>query len=180
MESQNIRNVDNSVNGSRKRGAVASLGRSSYAQQVALDRHPVTASQCQRQRQQKSRINKMKIATWNIRTGYQSGKLSNSEKEMERLKIDIMGIAELRWPGAGEITAGEGNKLIYSGGGTPHRGVGIIMKRTLANKVIGYWPISDRIIMIKLKGTPFTMNVLQLYAPMEDSTEEELESFMKN
>ena len=83
MESQNIRNVDNSVNGSHKRGAVASLGRGSYAQQVALDRHPVTASQYQRQRQQKSRINKMKIATWNIRPGYQSGKLSNIEKEME-------------------------------------------------------------------------------------------------
>ena len=91
-----------------------------------------------------------------------------------------MGSADLRWPGAGEITAGEGNKILYSGGGTPHRGVGIIMKRTLANKGIGYWPISDRIIMIKLKGTPFTMNVLQLYAPMEDSTEEELEIFMKN
>ena len=119
----------------------------------------------------------MKIATWNIRTGYQSGKLTNIEKEMERLKIDVMGITELRWPGAAEITAGEGNKVIYSGGETPHRGEGVIMKRTIVNKVIGYWPISDRIIMIKLKGTPFNRNVLQLYAPTEDSTEEELENF---
>ena len=76
IESQNIRTLDNSVHGSRKRGAAASLRRGSYAQQVALDRHPVTASQ----RQRKSRLNKMKLATWNIRTGYQSRKLANVEK----------------------------------------------------------------------------------------------------
>ena len=111
----------------------------------------------------------MRIATWNIRTSYQSGKLANIEKEVERLKIDIMGIAELRWPGAGEITTGERNKVVYSGGETPHRGVGVIMKRTIANKLIGYWPISDRIIMIKVKSTPFNMIVLQLYALTEET-----------
>ena len=172
-----MRSVDNSVNGSRKSGAVSSLGRGSYEQQVALDRHPATASQNKYQRQQKSKLNKMKVATWNIRTGYQSGKLANIEKEMERLKIDIMGIAELRWPGAGEIITGEGNKVLYSGGETPNRGVGIIMKRIIANKLIGCWPVSDRIIMMKLKGTPFNINVFQLYAQTEDSTEEELENF---
>ena len=90
-----MRSVDNSVNGNRKSVVVSSLGRGSYVQQVALNRHPATASQKKYQRQQKSKLNKMKVATWNIRTGYQSGKLANIEKEMERLKIDIMGIAEL-------------------------------------------------------------------------------------
>ena len=120
----------------------------------------------------------MKVATWNIRAGYQSGKLSNIEKEMERLKIDIMGIAELKWPGAGEIITGEGNKVIYSGGEAPNRGVGIIRKRIIANKLIGCWTISDRIILVKLKGTPFNINVFQLYASTEDSTKEELEKFL--
>ena len=82
-----MRNVDSSVSGSHNRGAVSSLGRGSYTQQVALDRHPATASQHQHQRQQKSRINKMKMVTWNIRTGYQIGGQANIEKEMERLKI---------------------------------------------------------------------------------------------
>ena len=31
--------------------------------------------------------------------------------------------------------------------------------------------------MMKLKGTPFNINVFQLYAPTKDSTEEELENF---
>ena len=65
-----------------------------------------------------------------------------------------MGVAELRWPGAGEMITGEGNKVTYSGGERPNRGVGIIMKRIIANKLIGCWPISDRIIMMKLKGNP--------------------------
>ena len=84
-----------------------------------------------------SKLNKVKVATRNIRTGYQSGKLANIEKEMERLKIDIMGIAELRWPGEGEIITGDGNKVIYSGGETPNRGMRIRMKRITANKFIG-------------------------------------------
>ena len=50
-------------------------------QQVVLDRHPATASQNKYHRQQKSKLNKMKVATWNIRTGYQSGKLANIEKK---------------------------------------------------------------------------------------------------
>ena len=87
-----------------------------------------------------------------------------------------MGIAELRRPGVGEIITGEKNKLIYSGGETPNRGVGVIIKRVIANKHIGYWPISDRIIKMKLKGTPFNIHVLQLCAPTEDSMEEELEN----
>ena len=90
-----------------------------------------------------------------------------------------MGVAELRWPGAGEMITGEGNKVTYSGGETANRGVGIIMKRTIANKLIGCWPISDRIIMMKLKGTPFNINVFQLHAPTEHSTEEELENFFE-
>ena len=31
--------------------------------------------------------------------------------------------------------------------------------------------------MMKLKGTPFNINVFQLYAPTENSTEEELKHF---
>ena len=51
------------------------------------------------------------------------------------------------------------------------------MKRIIANRLIEHWPISDRIIVMKLKGTPFNIHVLQLCAPTEHSMEEELENF---
>ena len=71
---------------------------------------------------------------------------------MERLKIDIMGFGEMRWPGSGEMTTEKNRKVIYSGGDTVNRGVGIIMENDIYKKLRGYWPISDRIIMMKLQG----------------------------
>ena len=63
---------------------------------------------------------------------------------MERLKIDIMGIGEMRWPGSGEITTEKNRKVIYSGGDKANRAVGIIMENGIYKKLLGYSPISDR------------------------------------
>ena len=38
-----------------------------------------------------------KIGTWNVRTLLKPEKLANVTKEMERVKIDILGLAETRW-----------------------------------------------------------------------------------
>ena len=47
----------------------------------------------------------------------------------------------------------------------------------MANSVVGFWPVSDRIALVKLKAKPFNINVIQVYAPTSASTEEELEEF---
>ena len=44
-----------------------------------------------------------KIATWNVRTMHQEGKLDNIIQEMKRMEIKILGIAELRWNNSGLI-----------------------------------------------------------------------------
>ena len=126
MEGQIIENKMNSVNGSEiTNDATASLGSACYAHQVAFGRHQATASK------PKDKRNIYKISTWNVRTLYQGGKLANMENEMERLKIDIMGIGEMRWPGSGEMTTEKNRKVIYSGGDTANRGVGIIMENDI-------------------------------------------------
>ena len=49
---------------------------------------------------QKTRIakrrkkNKLRMATWNVRSLKQNGKLENVMQEMERMEVDIMGISE--------------------------------------------------------------------------------------
>ena len=55
------------------------------------------------------------IATWNVRTLYECGKLSQVKAEAERLSIDIMGMSETRWTGNGQFQT-DGWTFYYSGG----------------------------------------------------------------
>jgi len=41
-----------------------------------------------------------KIATWNVQTLLQCGKLDNIKIEMAGMNIDILGISKVRWPEA--------------------------------------------------------------------------------
>ena len=43
--------------------------------------------------------------------------------------------------------------------------------------MVGFCPVSDRIIMAKLKGKPFNINIIQVYAPTTDHDDEEVEKF---
>ena len=43
--------------------------------------------------------------------------------------------------------------------------------------VLGYWPVSDRIIMLKIQGKPFHIAIVQVYAPTSASTDDEIDEF---
>ena len=51
------------------------------------------------------------------------------------------------------------------------------MKKELAQSIIGYWTISDRVMVTKLKGTPVNINIIEAYAPTSTSSEAELDTF---
>ena len=88
------------------------------------------------------------IATWNVRTLYQAGKLDNAIQEMKKMKIDILGIAETRWTESGKIGK-DSHTILYSGGQEHRNGVGILMKNNITRSIMGYWPMSNRVIMVK-------------------------------
>ena len=53
------------------------------------------------------------IGTWNVRSRNQ-GKLEVVKQEMARVKVDILGISELRWPGMGEFNSDD-HYIYYCG-----------------------------------------------------------------
>ena len=70
-------------------------------------------------------------------------------------------MCEVRWTGAGLITSDE-YTVIYSGGHKHERGVGILLDEQRSKCMIGYCTISDRIMLLKLKGKPFDISIIQL------------------
>ena len=49
----------------------------------------------------------LKVGTWNVRTLYQAGKLDNCIQEMKNNKLDMVGLAEVRWEDTGHMIKGE-------------------------------------------------------------------------
>ena len=118
----------------------------------------------------------LNIGTWNCRTLHKPGKLDNLIQELNHMKINIMGIAETRWTVTGKIVKDDYN-MIYSGGEDHKNEVGIILRNEVAKSLIGYWPTSDRVVMVKLQAKPFNINMIQVYAPTQDYDGETIEEF---
>ena len=121
----------------------------------------------------------LKIGTWNVRTLYQIGKLENALLEMKNNRLDILGVAEMRWIESGSIMKGD-YMITYSGGDQHQEGVGIIMHKKYAEAVMGFLPISKRVMVVKLQGKPFNLAVIQAYAPTADKPDEEIEEFYED
>ena len=70
----------------------------------------------------KTKINNIKqassittIGTWNVRTLSRCEKLEELSRELDRYRLDVIGLSEIRWLGTGEETTDNGHKLLYSG-----------------------------------------------------------------
>lgn len=98
--------------------------------------------------------------------------------EREVININIVGICETHWAGSGHFTSKNGNTIYFSGHQTDSvHGVAIIIPKRLQPCVLGYNPISSRIITIKISAKPCNLNIVQCYAPTSRSSEDEITEF---
>ena len=119
--------------------------------------------------------NILTVGTWNVQTLWAAGKLELLRNEMKRFRHDIIGVSEVRWTGKGETSNGD---FIWSGEEKLHmRGVGFLLSPQAKKALIGYNPISSRLISAKFAATPFDITVIHAYAPTSSSTDEDIESF---
>ena len=127
--------------------------------------------------QQQWKITKdtLTVGTWNVQTLWATGKLELLRNEMKRFRFDVIGISEVRWTGKGETPSGD---FIWSGEDTTHaRGVGMLLSAKAKKTLIGYNPISSRVITARFNATPFKLTVIHVYAPTSASSDDEIEIF---
>ena len=117
------------------------------------------------------------VRTWNVRTLLRSGQLANVKTEMDRLAVDILGLAEVRWRGNDLIRCGE-HVVIYLGiEDESGSGVSLLMKRRSVHTMRGFWEVSDKLILAKFACKPFDLWVTQVSASTLENYDESIDPF---
>ena len=62
----------------------------------------------------------MRFGTWNVRSLYQVGLLTAAARELERYKLDLVGVQEVRWDNGGTVRAGN-YSFFYTKGNENHQ-----------------------------------------------------------
>ena len=108
------------------------------------------------------------------------GKSEVVKQEIARVNVDILGTSELRWNGMGEFNSDD-HDIYYSGQESLRRnGVAITVNKRVQNAVRGCSLKNDRMISVCFQGKPFTITVIQVYAPTSNAEEAEVERFYED
>ena len=108
------------------------------------------------------------------------GKLEVLKQEMARVNVDILGISELKWTGMGEFNS-DVHYIYYWGQESLRRnGVAIIVSKRVQNAVLGCSLKNGEIISVCFQGKPFSITVIQVYAPTSNTEEAEVEWFYED
>ena len=119
------------------------------------------------------------IGTWNVRSMSQ-GKLEVVKQEMARVNVNILGISELKWTGMDEFNSDD-HYIYYCGQESLRRnGVAIIINKRVQNEVLRCNLKNERMISVRFQGKPFSITVIQVYAPTTNAEEAEVEWFYED
>ena len=94
--------------------------------------------------------------------------------EMQKNKVSVLGVSEMRWTGQGEIRSGD-YTVYFSVGECAERGVAIVVHKNIVRSVVKKIVCNDRIIAVKLKAKPVNILIMQVYMPASEYEDDEVE-----
>ena len=94
------------------------------------------------------------------------------------MNINILGISELKWTGMGKFNSDD-HYIHYCGQESIRRnGVALSVNKRVQSAVLGCSLKNDRMISVHFQGKPFSITVIQVYAPTTNAEELKLNSSM--
>lgn len=138
---------------------------------------PPSTIKVQENPKSKNRL-ELKILHFNCRGLTSEERLWEFENELNKIKWEIVGLAEVRKKGEELVKRKNGNYFYYFGETAGQKGVGWYIKGEIWNKIVEIKKINERICMLKLElEEKINISIIQVYAPTLDSTEEEKNLF---
>ena len=123
------------------------------------------------------------FGTWNVRTMYEAGKSAQIAAEMTAYNLSILGLCKTRWQESGCIQLSTGQTVLHSGhdsANAPHTEVvGFMLTPQAAKFLIGWNPVSSRIITAGFYTKASKATFVQCYAPTNDADDEVKSEFYR-
>ena len=91
------------------------------------------------------------------------------------MNVKILGISKLKWTGMGDFNSDD-LYIYYCGQESLGRNGGaLIVNKRVQNAILGCNLKNDRMISVRFQGKPFSITVIQVYAPTSNVDEAEAE-----
>ena len=126
----------------------------------------------------KGRCSLIRVGTLNI--GTMTGRGRELEDMMERRNVDILCLEETKWKGSKARNIGGGCKIFYNGADGRKNGIGIVLRKELAESVLEVNRVSDRLMAMKLEVNGSILNIVSAYAPQVNNNMEEKNDFWED
>ena len=115
----------------------------------------------------KGRHSLIRMGTLNI--GTMTGRRRELADMMERKNVDILCVQETKWKGSKARNIGD-DKIFYNGADGRENGIGIVLRKELAESVLEVKRVSDRLMAMKLEVKGSILNIVSAYAPQLTTT----------
>jgi len=118
-----------------------------------------------------------RFSTWNVRSLNRAGSLTAVVRELERYKLDLVGVQEVWWGKEGTVRAGDCNFLYGKGNENHHLGIGFFVQHRIVSAVNIVEFVSDRTSYIELRGHWCNIITWNVHEPSEEKSDDSKEHF---
>ena len=126
----------------------------------------------------KGRRSLIRVGTLNI--GMMTERGRELADMMEQRNVDILCLQETRWKGSKARNIRGECKIFYNGADGRKNGIGIVLRKELAESVQEVKRVSDILMAMKLEVNGSILNIVSAYAPQVNNSMEEKNDFWED